>query len=427
MTHPLPGATVTYRGRPVIMGGADASLIAWMRDSNRAATAPFINAAEMFDDELDASSGFEEDMEICRRMFTFFSTPDANKWLRGETATVFRDMIWDQLDRIREYMTDVGVEVEEWSQLLTLRRSPRLRGGEAMAYSEKSARHMETMDPAAFKETYGGWLVSEKMDGWQVRWDAARQRLLTKGGVEMNPPPWFLEGLPGTTFVGELMLRTEDGSGWMDATAVAALRRQDSPLWSRATIFAFDLPVVRDKFDFEARLKTMRSLFPGRGVLGAWFSWLWGSGGPRPDVRVIPQVAVTSHRDFVKRLRAVLRRGGEGVVMTDPTSLYNATKTRSQQRVKVKGRRTTEGWVVGYRQSTTGTNWSLVVSQWRDGAPWFTLSSGLTQTQRGTRRALENAFPLGTPVEFRFTSLGVSGKPKEAVVVAKRALETMEA
>jgi hypothetical protein len=113
--------------------------------------------------------------------------------------------------------------------------------------------------------------------------------------------------------------------------------------------------------------------------------------------------------------RDVLGKNGEGLVITNPDSKYDAGKKRSNERVKLKGRNDTEGKVIGYNMGgKIGKLRSLVV---RFNGIEFSLGIGLKKFHREDP---ETYFPIGTLVKFSYRELTPNGKPKDAHFVEIR-------
>ena len=81
------------------------------------------------------------------------------------------------------------------------------------------------------------FLVSEKLDGVRGRWDG--QRLWTRGGAPVTPPPGFTRGWPGEPMEGELWL----GRGRFDEVSALVRRLDADPrAWRGVRFMVFDLP-----------------------------------------------------------------------------------------------------------------------------------------------------------------------------------------
>lgn len=137
-----------------------------------------------------------------------------------------------------------------------------------------------------------GWLVSEKLDGVRALWDGAQLRF--RSGRLIAAPAWFLAALPPAPLDGELWA----GRGRFD-TASAAVRRaqpQDGE-WRALRYEVFDQPGTSGPFAERAvRLATVLR-------------------GAAPFVAALPQQTLPDAAALQRRLDAVLRAGGEGLVL----------------------------------------------------------------------------------------------------------------
>ena len=264
-----------------------------------------------------------------------------------------------------------------------------------MLYSEIRPREAQE-DPTGQLSRYVGYLYSEKFDGWRGMW--CNGRLQTKSGklVFTLPPQW--QGLlpPGVVLDGEVFLKG------LPATDVARLRKPDSPLWRRATYHVFDMP--SHKGPFAERVKAYTALV----------TRLCKARASCP-LRAVKQSKVTSPAQLLKTYRAILAKGGEGVVITDPQSPYAQKRVGRDVRVKLKGRMDKEATVLGYNLNAAGVLGSLQVRH-RKGAS-FRLGIGFTAADK---REYKTRFPLRTTVTYSYERELASGKPRHARFVAVR-------
>ena len=286
-----------------------------------------------------------------------------------------------------------------------------------MQYGEIRLREVETgkIDVA---EKYKGFFFSEKMDGWFVVWDG-KDSLFTKSGkIRLPAPKSFLKHLPkGTAISGELIVKGEQ------ATSVAGLRKENGPLWSKAKLYAFDLPGDR-RSTFSTRTAKLKKIVEKQCARSkADKASKTGGAEMKCPLRYIKQHTVTTNAAFLKKFFRIVectgehktKKGGaqcfgEGVVLTDPESLYVPGRASSKVRAKLKRREDKEGKVVGH-----GAH-SLLV-QYSTKAEPFTLGIGFKANER---ERLKELFPIGTVVKYSYRSLGKNGFPKEARFVGKR-------
>jgi len=226
------------------------------------------------------------------------------------------------------------------------------------------------------------WWMSEKLDGVRAYWDGGQ--FLSRQGNRFFAPDWFIEHLPATPLDGELWLARKSFQ-----RTVSIVRRQDkSDLWRELAFVVFDAPAVDDVF--EQRLAFLRE------TLGRKESTF---------VRILEQQRC---RDL-NHLRAELDRidalGGEGLMLREPGSRYEAG--RSSTLLKVKRFLDAEARVVehlagaGRHKGRLGALGVVLP----DGTQ-FSVGTGFSDAQR------ENPPPVGSLITFRYQELSDRGVPR---------------
>ena len=227
--------------------------------------------------------------------------------------------------------------------------------------------------------------VSETLDGVRARWDG--QRLQTRSGQPITPPPWFTRGWPRTAMDGELWI----GNGRFDEVSglVRKGKAADSD-WRRVRFMVFDLPSHGGTFD--ARVAHMRAL-----TRAAKIDWL----------QPVAQFRVGNTLELEARLKQVVAAGGEGLMLHRGKALYRAG--RSDDLLKYKLYEDAEARVVAHapgKGKYTGMLGALVVRM-PDGRQ-FRLGTGFTDMQRS------DPPPVGSLVTYRYNGLTSKGLPRFA-------------
>lgn len=145
-----------------------------------------------------------------------------------------------------------------------------------------------------------GWLVSEKRDGHRIFWDGSL--LWTRGGHLLNPPDWFVAGLPNMPLDGELFASR---GGFNEIPS-----RINSD-WSGLTFEIFDTPQAGT---FKQRLRLLKSL------------------SLPPHAHVLEQSVCRDTQHLIELADAICDAGGEGVVVRDPKAPYVAGRSDSALR-----------------------------------------------------------------------------------------------
>ena len=226
------------------------------------------------------------------------------------------------------------------------------------------------------------WLMSEKLDGVRALWDGSQ--FFSRQGNPFYAPSWFVAGLPDTSLDGELWLERKSFQ-----RTVSIVRRQDeTPLWRGLKFVVFDAPASREPF--EQRLKLVRDALASK----------------RPEFATALPHFVCQGRDHLEReLNRIIELGGEGVMLRQPGSRYEAG--RSSTLLKCKRFLDGEGRVVGHRPGRgrhKGRLGALLV-ELPDGRT-FSVGTGFTDAQRG------NPPKLGSLVTYRFQELTDGGIPR---------------
>ncbi|MBO0696781.1 MAG: DNA ligase [Zavarzinella sp.] len=227
-----------------------------------------------------------------------------------------------------------------------------------------------------------GWWMSEKLDGVRAYWDG--KQLISRLGNLFHAPDWFLDGLPTVPLDGELWIARKAFQ-----RTVGIVRRQDkTDLWKEVKFLVFDAPGVKDPF--ERRLEYLAETFESKKV---------------------PYAAHHPHEPCrgLEHLRTELARveglGGEGLMLRQPGSVYEAG--RSATLLKVKTFRDADATVVGHQAGAgkhKGRLGALLV-RLTDGTE-FAVGTGFTDKERAAPPA------VGSVITFRYQELSDAGVPR---------------
>lgn len=225
------------------------------------------------------------------------------------------------------------------------------------------------------------WWMSEKLDGVRAYWDG--QQFFSRQGNLYHAPDWFIAKLPPIPLDGEL---------WLDRKrfqrTVSIVRRQDkSDLWKEISYVVFDAPAMAEPF--EARQAALAE-------------HLASLDGP---VRLLEQNRCQGLDHLQETLRQIESIGGEGLMLRQPGSLYEAG--RSTTLFKVKTFHDAEAVVVEHLPGTgrhKGRMGALLV-ELPDGTR-FSVGTGFSD-------ALRDAPPVpGCLITFRYQELTDGGVPR---------------
>jgi DNA ligase 1 len=262
------------------------------------------------------------------------------------------------------------------------------RLGGVIAAPVKKAAAAKTAPPLLLADAWDneqnltGWWMSEKLDGIRALWTGTG--LVSRQGNPFCAPAWFTKGLPKTPLDGEL---------WIDRKrfqrTVSIVRRQDAgELWRQVLYVVFDAPQAGGPF--EERLRVMaREVREDRC----------------PFVRVLYQAICEGTDGLQKELDRIESLGGEGLMLRQPGSIYEAG--RSHTLLKVKRFQDADARVVAHLPGAgrhKGRLGALLVEL--PNGTQFSVGTGFTDAQR------ENPPPIGSVITFRFQELTDGGVPR---------------
>jgi len=236
--------------------------------------------------------------------------------------------------------------------------------------------------------------MSEKLDGVRAYWDG--RQFLSRNGNPFYAPAWFTSGLPEVPLDGELWLGRQQFQ-----RTVSIVRRQDGgEQWRQVRYMVFDAPQAGGNFD--ERLRVMAGVARIERC---------------PFVRVLDQASCQGADDLRRELDRIAALGGEGLMLRQPDSPYEAG--RSNTLLKVKRLHDAEAVIVQHLPGAgrhRGRLGALLV-RLPDGIQ-FSVGSGFTDRQR------ENPPPVGATITFRFQELTTGGVPRFPTFVRVRPAET---
>ncbi len=230
--------------------------------------------------------------------------------------------------------------------------------------------------------------VSEKLDGVRAYWDGAQ--LISRQGTVFAVPDWLKAQLPSEPLDGELWM----GRGQFEATsaAVRRLKPQDDE-WRKIRLMVFDMPQVGG--DFDQRLQYMRALFATFNPIDT------------PNLALIEQEKLPNQKILMQRLDAVVRAGGEGLMLHLGRAPYRGV--RSDDLLKLKRFEDAEATVLAHIAGTgkyQGMMGALLVQT--SAGVQFKIGTGFSDAER------RNPPPIGSQITYRYRSMTSKGVPRFA-------------
>merc|ERR1711959_357238 len=160
--------------------------------------------------------------------------------------------------------------------------------------------------------------MSEKLDGVRAYWDG--NDLLSRAGNRFDAPKWFTDALPtpqeGLTLDGELFTGRGDFN-----TTVSIVRSENDPRWKDVAYLLFDAPSL-GKQPFEDRLALLTGKY-GAGNI---------SSAPQGSGKFVRSGSLKRTRSG--NLLGNHLRGGEGLMLRQPGSVYKSGRQSSLLKVK---------------------------------------------------------------------------------------------
>ena len=229
------------------------------------------------------------------------------------------------------------------------------------------------------------YLASEKLDGVRAFWDG--EALRTRQGIVINTPAWFVERFPKRLLDGELWA----GRGQFERlSATVRKKNPDDAEWRQVRYMLFELPQAPG--DFRERARSIRQLVAEANV---------------PWLEAVEQFEAGSRKKLEQKLAAVVKAGGEGLMLHRADAPY--VTGRSDVLLKMKLWNDAEATVIAHlpgRGKYQGMLGALRVRT--DKGLEFSLGTGLSDALR------RSPPPIGTIVTYRYRELTDRGIPRFA-------------
>lgn len=259
-----------------------------------------------------------------------------------------------------------------------------------MAWADKplALAHAETYRQGIAPTQY--W-VSEKLDGVRAVWDGEALRF--RSGNPIHAPAWFTRGLPGQKLDGELWI----GRGQFDRlSGIVRKVEPDDAEWRDVKYMLFELPDAPGTFS--ERVEAMARLVAQTGL---------------PHLHMVEQFRVTNALELQRRLDAVVKAGGEGLMLHRAEAIYRSG--RSDDMLKFKPWDDAEAVVVAHlpgQGKYLGKLGSLRV-RLPDGR-YLRIGSGFSDAQRA------DPPPVGATITYRYRGWSATGLPRFATFLRVR-------
>ncbi len=153
--------------------------------------------------------------------------------------------------------------------------------------------------------------MSEKLDGIRGFWDG--EKLISRGGVILNPPKSWTANFPNFAIDGELWTKRADFGG---VSSIVRRKKPDSR-WQKVSFNIFEVP--NQKGGILQRLKVLQDYLQQH---------------PSKTIRIIQQIPVKSKQQLNDFLNEIISKKGEGIVVRNPKTLYQTGRLSSALKIK---------------------------------------------------------------------------------------------
>lgn len=239
-----------------------------------------------------------------------------------------------------------------------------------------------------------GWVMSEKLDGVRGFWDG--KQLLSRQGLPLSPPDYFIKNFPPFAIDGELF--SERGK----FEEISATVRSANPKgWYKLKLHVFDVPNAEgDLFRRLAFLENYLKEYPDL------------------PIQIIKQIPIKDKSHLNAFFSEIQQLGGEGIVVRNPNSPY--IQGRSAQILKLKAVDDEECVVVAHHKGKGKYADKLGAITCENQRGKFRIGSGFKDKDR------ENPPPIGSMITYKYRGLTNSGKPRFATFWRIRETEKAE-
>lgn len=154
--------------------------------------------------------------------------------------------------------------------------------------------------------------VSEKLDGVRAYWNG--KQLISRQGNPFPAPSWFTKDFPTVALDGELWL----GRGkFQTLVSIVKKKHAISSEWEQIRYFVFDLPKL--KLPFNQRLNQLKKITHLHdGVY----------------LQLVDQYQLADKKALMQSLEAVIKQGGEGLMLHHTDALYHSGRNNDLLKVK---------------------------------------------------------------------------------------------
>lgn len=304
-----------------------------------------------------------------------------------------------------EYIHPIYKEVVRETQTEAERYRATLLLGKACGPNK--AKNLDNNDPR-------GCYISEKLDGYRIRWDRSHMRL--SGGDPVLIPEWLFKVLPR-----EYCLDGEVWMGYGEFESMGFLRSQvmNEAAWLKSKYCVFNIPIQGTRW--KDNFKMLREIVEDCKCRWYRIRKEYGLNIPCPIV-LVEQKRCKSKEQMMEMYQDILNQGGEGLMCVDPNMEYQPGKRIGMW--KVKPLHDAEAKIIGYNICSTNRKklGGFQVEAIGDGlvprgtvfdiACDFMHENSRMQSNWNYKRGKHDIYKIGDKVTYKFMEVQKSGKPR---------------
>jgi DNA ligase-1 len=252
-----------------------------------------------------------------------------------------------------------------------------------------------------------GWYASEKWDGYRSVWNG--KNFVSRTGKSFDVPDWYCSIMPPSIALdGELWL----GRGKFEDCGLLRKKRptKESDIhkwneeWLKKEVVFNVFDIMNLNVGFEERMEKLRTLVKDRNKCMKQLN----INKPNPILAFTEQTKVNKV-EALKMAKEVIKDGGEGIMLRQPDSLYEANRSKTLYKIKevddmevvIDGYKNGKGKYINILGSFTC---SLV------GKP--DIKCNVSGMNDEIRNSYLKTHPIGTVITITYNGLTKFGKPR---------------
>lgn len=269
------------------------------------------------------------------------------------------------------------------------------------------------------------WKASEKFDGYRAL--LKEGAFYSRQGKPYSSPPWFTKCFPDRFIDGELWISREDFEKMGTVRKKVPVHSE----WMEVSFQAYDL--IDCEGGFDERLKELLKIVKETTKKWNIYRKKLGKEDERfltlkCPLRFVTQTPIKSREHLQELYQKVIDQGGEGIMIKDPKSLYEAGK-RSKYLLKIKPNFDEEGIVIGHKKGKgkyTDHLGAFICKQLINHGPYSSVDENkdhifsISGMDDEVRNNYLETHPVGTIITYQHSGKTGKGVPRFGRYLRKR-------